>query len=284
VLLKTFDNGFKLVHNLSDGVPFYLVPDPDNGEKVSSWIASTYTYTDVISFCEILTAKMMTFREMIFAKSQSLENSAIFHYALGIESGPCGFLTLLPVVEGQAQYVSVVHTLPQCLIRLEVFAFVGDTQPPRLPTIKLEPKNGLEPYLRPTYKSYCDGGKVNTFCDSHPGHTLLPNECQKIKRRFGSLISIPTVWVPAFTEPLLPNQARKGVMELCHMMPELSQYLLQDSIMEWTIAACTEQDGDGPDSGSSILTIPWQNVPVGHQFLLWAEGEVMKLYPLDTHV
>ena len=271
----------KQVHNLCDGIPFYLVPDPDNGATVSSWIASTYASTDVVSFCEISTAEMMTVREMMLSKFQASGNSAIFQHALGIESGPCGFLTLLPMVEGQAQCVSVVHALRQC--HANVFAFIGDTQPPMLPTIKLEPKNGLASYLLPTYKSYYHGDKVNTFYESHPDDTLLPNEGQKIKRRFGSLIYIPTVWVPAFTEPLLPNQARKRVMELCEIMPESSRYLFQD-IIEWTTAACTEQGEDGPDSGSSILTIPWRNVPIEHQFLVWAEGELVKLYPFNTNV
>jgi hypothetical protein len=162
---------------------------------------------------------------------------------------------LLPVVvEGGAQYVSVVHALRRCGNMSEVHSFIGDTHPPRLPTIKLEPKNGLETNLRPSYKYYCDGDRVNTFYDSQPKDTLLLNEGPKIKRRFGSLIYIPSVWVPAFAEPLLPNQARKRVTELCHMMPESSQHLFQD-IMEWITAACTKQGGDGPDSRSSILTI-----------------------------
>jgi hypothetical protein len=56
---------------------------------------------------------------------------------LGIESGPCGFLTVLPVVQGGAQYVSVAHALRQCGNRSGVHSFIGDTHPPRLPTIKL---------------------------------------------------------------------------------------------------------------------------------------------------
>jgi hypothetical protein len=47
-------------------------------------------------------------------------------------------------------------------------------------------------------------------------------------------------------------------------------------------AACTEVGGDSSDSVSSILTIPWRNVPIEHQFLLWAEGELKKLYPMQT--
>ncbi len=213
---------FKFEHSLSKQIPFYLVPDPDNGHSVSSWIASTYAFTDAISFCEISTAEMMTVREMMVSESHSLGNSAIFCHTLGKESGPCGFLTVLPMVEEGAQYVSVVHALRRCGNRSGVHSFIGDTQPPRSPTIKLEPKNGLETYLRPSYKSYCDSDRVNTFYDSQPKDTLLPNEGPKIKRRLCSLIYIPSVWVPAFTEPLLPNQARKRVMELCHMMPESS--------------------------------------------------------------
>jgi hypothetical protein len=102
---------FKFEHSLSKQIPFYLVPDPDNGHSVSSWIASTYAFTDAISFCEISTAEMMTVREMMVSESHSLGNSAIFCHALGIESGPCGFLTVLPMVEEGAQYVSVVHAL-----------------------------------------------------------------------------------------------------------------------------------------------------------------------------
>jgi hypothetical protein len=98
------------------------------------------------------------------------------------------------VVQGGAQYVSVVHALRRCGNRSEVHSFIGDTHPPRLPTIKLEPKNGLETYLQPSYKYYCDGDRVNTFYDSQPEDTLLPNKGPKIKRRFGSLIYIPSVW------------------------------------------------------------------------------------------
>jgi hypothetical protein len=102
---------FKVEHSLSKHIPFYLVPDPDNGHSVSSWIASTYAFTDAITFCEISTAEMMTVWEMMVSESHSLGNSAIFCHALGIESGPCGFLTVLPMVEEGAQYVSIVHAL-----------------------------------------------------------------------------------------------------------------------------------------------------------------------------
>jgi hypothetical protein len=76
---------FKLGHSLSEDIPFYLVPDPDIGDTVSSRIASTYAFTDAISFCEILMAKMMTVPEMMISKSHPLGNSVIFHHALGIE-------------------------------------------------------------------------------------------------------------------------------------------------------------------------------------------------------
>jgi hypothetical protein len=67
------------------------------------------------------------------------------------------------------------------------------------------------------------------------------------------------------------------------MMPESSQHLSQD-IMHWITAACTEQGGDGPNSRASILTILWRNVPIERQFLLWAEGDLVKLYPMNNHV
>jgi hypothetical protein len=176
---------------------------------------------------------------------------------------------------------SVVHALGQGHQWPKVYAFIGDTEPTRLPTIKTEPTNGLELYLKPSRKTYCDKHQVDTFYKSNPDDTLLPKEGKIIKKRTGSLIYIPTVWVPAFTEPLLPKQARQRVIELCHMMPESSQYLF-DEIMEWMTAACTKLGGDSPDSGLSILAIPWRNVPIEHQFLLLTEGELLKLYPMQT--
>ena len=76
---------FKFGHSFSEDIPFYLVPDPDNGHSVSSWIASTHAFTNAINFCEILMAKMMTFREMTVSESHSSGNSAIFCHALGTE-------------------------------------------------------------------------------------------------------------------------------------------------------------------------------------------------------
>jgi hypothetical protein len=255
-------------------LPSYLVPDPDNGETVSSWIASMYSFTNVSRFCEITTAEMMTVEE--------IGKSTLLNFALNTDTGPCGFLTLLPALGGEPQKVSVVHALRQSHLWPDVYAFIGDTKPPRLPTIKLEPSNGIELYLKPSYKTYCDKHQVDTFYKSHPEDTLLPNEGKRVRRRLGSLVYIPTVWVPAFTQPLLPNQALKRVNELCQMMPESSQYLFNE-IREWMTAACTEVGGNGPDSGYSILTIPWRNVPIEHQFLLWAEGELVKLYPTESH-
>jgi hypothetical protein len=241
-----------------------------------------YSFTNVARFCKITTSEMMTIQEIIASQPQSLGKSTLLNVALNTETGPCGFITLLPVLSDEPQKVAVVHALQQCHRWPEVYAFIGNTQPPRLPTIKMEPPNGMEIYLKQTHKTYRDKHQVETFYRSNPEDTLLPNEGKRIKRRMGSLIYIPTVWVPAFTEPLLPNQARKRVIELCHMMPESSQYLF-DEIREWmTTAACTEVGDDGPDSGSSILTIPWRNVPIEHQFLLWAEGELVKLYPTAT--
>jgi hypothetical protein len=200
---------------------------------------------------------------------------------LNTETEPCGFLTLLSALTEEPQKVSVVHALRQGHQWPKVYAYIGDTEPPRIPTIKMEPPNGLELYLKQSQKTYCDKSQVDTIYISNPDDTLLPNKGKRIKRRMRSLIYIPTIWVPTFTEPLLPNQAWQDVIELCHMMPESSQYLF-DEIMEWMTAACNKLGGDSPDLGTSILTIPWRNAPIEHQFLLWAEGGLLKLYPMQA--
>ena len=54
----------KSQEKMDEELPSYLVPDPDNGETVSSWIASMYSFTNAC-FCEITTAEMMTIQEVI---------------------------------------------------------------------------------------------------------------------------------------------------------------------------------------------------------------------------
>jgi hypothetical protein len=259
-------------------IPSYLVPDPDDGAMITAWIASIYAFTNVSMFCETTTADMMTVRQMMAPQSDIGGNCPLLNYALGMEVGPCAFLTMLPVLTGQPQYVSVIHGLRQGSSRKEVYSFIGDTSPPTLPTIKMEPNEGLVHYLQPSYKTYCDSSMVNSFYETHSDDNLLPNEGQRIRRKVRSLVYIPTVWVLAFAAPLLPNEARKRVIELCQMMPQSSQYLFEE-IIDWTTAACTELGAVTSDSGMSLLTIPWRDVPIEHTFLLWAEHELVRLYP-----
>jgi hypothetical protein len=47
----------KLGERVIKELPSNLVPDPDNGATLSSWIALRYSFTNVSSFCEIRTAK-----------------------------------------------------------------------------------------------------------------------------------------------------------------------------------------------------------------------------------
>jgi hypothetical protein len=160
----------------------------------------------------ITTAEMMTIQEIIGSQPQSIGKSTFLNFALNTETGPCGFLTLLLAISEEPQKFSVVHALRQCHLGPKVYALIGDTQPPRLPTIKMEPSNGIELYLNPSYQTYCDTHWVDTFYKSNPENTLLSNEGKRIKSRKGSLMYILTVWVPAFTEPLLPNQAQERVI------------------------------------------------------------------------
>jgi hypothetical protein len=121
-------------------LPSYLVPDPDNGETVSSWIASMYSFsTNVAGFSEITTSEMMTTQESIVSEPQSIGKSTLLNVASNTETGPCRFLTFLPVLSDEPQKVAVVHALRQCHLWPKVYAFIGNTQPPRLPTIKMEP-------------------------------------------------------------------------------------------------------------------------------------------------
>jgi hypothetical protein len=105
-----------------------LVPDPDNGVTVSSWIASMYSFTNVSRFFKITTAKMITIQEVIESQPQSIRKSTLINFALNTETGPCGFLTLLPALAEEPQNISVVHARRQGHQWPEVYAFIGDTE------------------------------------------------------------------------------------------------------------------------------------------------------------
>ena len=76
-------------------------------------------------------------------------------------------------------------------------------------------------------------------------------------------------------------ESRDGINS--QMMPQSSQYLFNE-IIDCTTAACTELGVVGSDSRTSLLTIPWRDVPIEHTFLLWAEGELICLYPNMSHL
>jgi hypothetical protein len=139
-----------------------------------------YSSTNVPWICEITTAQMMTVQEIIVSQSQAMgKSSTLLHFALDTEPGPCGFLTLLPVLGGEPYNVSVIHTLRKCHLCPGVYAFIGDTQPPRLPTIKMEPSNGLDLYFEPFYKSYCDRLQVDSFYRSNPDCQVQANKSRE---------------------------------------------------------------------------------------------------------
>jgi hypothetical protein len=88
----------KLGGGVVEELPSYLVPGLNNGVTVSSWIASVYSFTNVSRFCEITTAEMMTIQEVIVSQPQSIGKYTLLNVALNTETGPCGFLTLLPTI------------------------------------------------------------------------------------------------------------------------------------------------------------------------------------------
>ena len=208
-------DNLQLKESGDDDLPSYLVRDPNNVTSITAFIASMYAFTNLSMFCETTTADMMTVRQMMVSKYDNADYSPLLNYALGMDSGPCAFLTMLPVMKGQPQYVSVIHGLRQSPFKKEVYAFVGDTTLPTLPTIKVTPYDGLVPYFQPMFQTFCDSGKLESFYDIHSDDILLPNEGLGIRKKVRRLVYIPTVWVPAFAKPLLPNEARRRVIELC---------------------------------------------------------------------
>jgi hypothetical protein len=113
--------------------------------------------------------------------------SMVFAHAMGVTTGPCAFLTVLPVTLGNLPVVSVIHYVRQYIrpaadgaaatndpLNNRAFVFMGDYFPLQLPTIKMEPSTGIIDYGRPTSVPVPNDGSLETYYQGHGDEELAP--------------------------------------------------------------------------------------------------------------
>jgi hypothetical protein len=120
----------------------------------------------------------------LYGNQEPTGTSMVFPHAMGVTTGPCAFLTVLPVTPGSLLVVWVIHCM-RYYIRLatdgsaatndplnRTFVFMGNCFPPQLPTVKMEPLTGIINYGQPMATPFPNDGSLETFYQGHgDGHT-----------------------------------------------------------------------------------------------------------------
>jgi hypothetical protein len=220
----------------------------------------------------------------LYGDQDSTGTSMVFAHAMGVTTGPCAFLTILPVTPGNSTVVSVIHCVGQYIrpatdgaaatndsLNNRTFVFMGDCFPPQLPMIKTEPSTGIINYGQPLAMPVPNDGPTDTFYQAQENEELLPRRTATTQQDIRQVIYLSVAWIPAFIDDLPPKVAWERARILQGLMVAEDQAAFQP-LVNWTKTACLKKAA-AAQSGSQVA-VPWREVrwlgykPTG-QLLSW---------------
>ena len=220
----------------------------------------------------------------LYGDQEPTGTSMVFAHAMGVTTGPCAFLTMLPVTPGNLPEVSVVHCVRQYIrsaadgaaatndpLNNRTFVFIGDCFPPQLPTIKMEPSTGIIDYGQPTAMPIPNNGPLATFYQGHGDEELAPRRTTTTEQAIRQVIYLPAAWLPSFIEALPPKIAWERATTLQNLMAAEDQAAFQP-LVDWTKAACLRKGTFA--QGDSQLSVPWRDVRTSQRFIGWASSQL----------
>ncbi len=158
---------------------------PQGGGAIASMVSGLYRQS-MDQFQDIAKTDIGHTRTQLYGNQEST-GTCIFSHAMGSTTGPCAFLTVLPVTPGNLPVVSVIHCVRQYIrpaadgaaatndpLNNRAFVFMGDYFPLQLPTIKMEPSTGIIDYGRPTSVPVPNDGSLETYYQGHGDEELAP--------------------------------------------------------------------------------------------------------------
>jgi hypothetical protein len=138
----------------ADAIPLPAFTAPQGGGDVKNLVTALYGQ-DIGRLRELSVADMSLMATLYGTEELQGTTQAMAH-AIGVQSGPCSFLTILPTTPGNDPIVEVITGLRQYVrpategpaatndpLNNRTFALMGDLFQPQLPTIKLKLANGF---------------------------------------------------------------------------------------------------------------------------------------------
>jgi hypothetical protein len=228
----------------------------------------------------------------LYGTEEPQGTTQVVAHAIGVQSGQCSFLTILPTTPGNEPIVEVITGLRQYVrpttdgpaatndpLKNRTFALMGDSFQPQSPTIQLEPANGFVASGQPGNVAVTTDDALDTYFTQHPDHLLAPRHTGvSVTMEVRRVLYLPTAWTSAFIGGVPPREAWARAQELQALMEPQHQALFEP-IVTWTRASCSKLGGASADANQSQLFTPWRQVRMDHRFVQWANTAVRSFLP-----
>jgi hypothetical protein len=274
-------------------IPLPAFMAPQGGGDVENLV--TALYGQDIGRLRELSVNDMTLIASLYGTQEPQGTTQVMAHAIGVQSGPCSFLTILPTTPGNDPIVEVITGLRQYVrpatdglaavndpLNNRTFALFGDSFQPQLPVIRLEPSNGFVAAGQPSNMAVPTDASLTAYFQQHPDHILAPRRTGvTVNEEVRRVLYLPTAWTPAFIGGLSPREAWTRALELQALM-EAPHRALFDPIVTWTRAACAKIGGASAEANQSQLCTPWRQVRMDQRFIQWANTAVRSFFPGTT--
>jgi hypothetical protein len=231
-----------------------------------SWLVTALYGQDIGRLRELSVADISLYRA-----EEPQGTIQVMAHTIGVQSRPCSFLTILPTTPGNDLIVEVITGLRQDVrpatdgpagtndpLNNRTFPLMGDSFQPQLPTIQLEPANGLVASGQPRNVEVTTDEALNTYFTQHPDHLLAPRQTGvSVTMEVQQVLYLPMAWTPASIGGVPPRKAWAQARELQALMEPQHQALFEP-IVTWTRASCSKLGGGSADANQSQLFTPWR--------------------------
>jgi hypothetical protein len=186
---------------------------PQGGGAIASMVSGLYGQS--VDRFQDLARTDIGHMTQLYGDQEPTGTSMVFAHAMGVTTGPCAFLTVLPATPGNLPVVSVIHCVRQYIrpaadgtaatnnpLNNRTFAFMGDCFPPQLPTIMMDPSTGIIDYGQPTAMPVPNDVSLGTYYQGHGDKELAPQRTTTTQQAIRQVIYLPAAWLPSFIEDL----------------------------------------------------------------------------------
>jgi hypothetical protein len=164
----------------ADAIPLPSFMAPKGGGDIEN--LGTALYGQDIGRLRELSVADMSLIATLYGTEEPQGTTQVMAHAIGVQSGPCSFLTILPTTPGNDPIVEVITGLRQYVrpatdgpaamndpLNNRTFAFLGDSFQPQLPTIQLEPANGFVASGQPGNVAVTTDDELDAYFTPHRG-------------------------------------------------------------------------------------------------------------------